>query len=269
MSDKPSFMADEHLPTRGQLRTWFIRRIQSLQSLDDAVAQTVRVLRETNQLANTVIVFTSDNGYLLGEHSYKGKILAFEQSIRVPLLIRGPGVPAGVNRTATVATIDLAPTFVALAGASPSVAMDGRSLLPILSHANGAGYQTLLVQAGPWHRRSRPGTRDDSSGWFFRGVRTAPLHLRPIRRVQGRAVRPPHRPLPAHQRRPTVAVQTSPRRVGAPPRRSRIVQRRGLQTNLPGAPAATVTRRLRGPTVPNSGQVASPPRGTALRSCGG
>lgn len=173
ISDKPGFIPHNHLPTRRQLRTWFVRRIQSLQSLDDAVAQLVEVLRASGQLKNTVIVFTSDNGYLLGEHSYKGKVLAYEQALRVPLLVRGPGIPAGVTREATVATVDLAPTFVALAAASPTVTMDGRSLLGILRRGTGSGYSTLLVQAGPRTGTPLAHTGTDPSGWLYRGVRTA------------------------------------------------------------------------------------------------
>jgi N-acetylglucosamine-6-sulfatase len=171
--DKPGFIPRSHLPTRHELRTLFVRRIQSLQSLDDAVAQLIKVLRATGQLKNTVIAFTSDNGYVLGEHSYRGKVLAYEQALRVPLLVRGPAIPAGVTRAATVATVDLAPTFVALADASPSVTMDGRSLLGILRQGTGRGYSTLLVQAGPRTGTPLAHTGTDPSGWFYRGVRTA------------------------------------------------------------------------------------------------
>jgi arylsulfatase A-like enzyme len=144
----------------------FTRRIQSLQSVDEAVARTVRVLRETGQLRNTVIVFTSDNGFLLGEHRWIGKDVPYEQSLQVPLVVRGPGLPRGVTRRDTVATVDLAPTFVDLADASPTVPLDGRSLLPLARHRAATGWQDLLIQNGP-----RLG-EGDGVGWSYRGVRT-------------------------------------------------------------------------------------------------
>ena len=63
-----------------------------------AVLPLLRVLRDTGELGNTTFVFTSDNGYLLGQYRYIGKRLVYEDSLRVPLLVRGPGVPAGSLR---------------------------------------------------------------------------------------------------------------------------------------------------------------------------
>lgn len=166
--DKPAYL-------RGLSASWqrtagfrenFTRRIQALQSVDEAVARTVRVLRATGQLRNTLIVFTSDNGYVLGEHRWVGKDVPYEQALQVPLVVRGPGLPRGVTRRDTVATVDLAPTFVSVAKARPTVALDGRSLLPVARHATASGWRNLLIQNGP-----RLG-EGNAAGWSYRGVRT-------------------------------------------------------------------------------------------------
>ena len=87
----------------------------------------------TGALDNTYIVFTSDNGYHLGEHGIPlGKQSPYDESLRVPLIVRGPGVPAGAVVDAMALNIDLAPTFAELAGASPADFVDGRSLVPLL-----------------------------------------------------------------------------------------------------------------------------------------
>jgi len=105
-------------------------RLESLLAVDEGVAAIVRALRDTDQLDDTVIAFTSDNGFLHGEHRVEsGKVFPYEASIRVPLVVRGPGVDAGATSDAIVANVDLAPTILALAHADPLRRMDGRSLV--------------------------------------------------------------------------------------------------------------------------------------------
>ena len=94
----------------------------------------VQALRDTNELENTFIFYTSDNGYHFGEHRIAGgKATPFEESIRFPLIVRGPGVPAGVSREELVSNVDLLPTFLDLIGNAPDPMVDGRSLLPLLA----------------------------------------------------------------------------------------------------------------------------------------
>ena len=93
----------------------------------------MKTLAQTHELRNTIVMFTSDNGFLFGEHRITaGKVFFYEPSIRVPLLVRGPGIPQGVTRDALVANIDLAPSILALAGATPLRVMDGQSFVPLL-----------------------------------------------------------------------------------------------------------------------------------------
>lgn len=141
-------------------------RLRALQAVDEGVERTVETLRSTGELANTLIIFVSDNGYLLGEHRYTGKVMPYEPALRVPFLMRGPGLPRGVERQRTGTLVDLAPTIAAAAHVVPGRAVDGRNLLPT-ARVGAPSWETLLIQAGPY----RP--RDEKWGWFYRGVRTA------------------------------------------------------------------------------------------------
>lgn len=91
-------------------------------------------LEATGEADNTVVVFVSDNGYLWGEHrQFFGKDAAFDESIRVPLIIRAPGLVGGPRQESRLAlNIDLAPTLAAMAGVTPSSPVDGVSLVPLL-----------------------------------------------------------------------------------------------------------------------------------------
>ena len=91
----------------------------------------VGALARTGRLDSTYILFTSDNGFFQGEHNIaKGKYLAYDPSSHVPLLIRGPGIPAGTVSDELVTNADLAPTILEATGATADRPMDGRSLLP-------------------------------------------------------------------------------------------------------------------------------------------
>jgi arylsulfatase A-like enzyme len=106
--------------------------LASMLAVDDLVGDVIDALAVAGKLDNTVILFTSDNGWFYGEHRLTGKELAYEESIRVPLLIRAPGYAAGATASQAVLNTDLAPTLAAFAGATPAGNVDGASLLPIL-----------------------------------------------------------------------------------------------------------------------------------------
>jgi len=125
-------------------------RLESLLAVDDAVAAIVNRLQQHGELANTLIIFTSDNGWLQGEHRIpRGKIYTYEESIRVPLVLRGPGVPAGGTNQAFVSNVDLAATILDAADAQPGIVIDGRSLLSIAQNPGQAAGRHLLVETGP------------------------------------------------------------------------------------------------------------------------
>src|SRR5207247_10195212 len=94
--------------------------LESLLAVEDAVGQIVNELTRTGKLNDTYIIFTSDNGFFHGEHRVQaGKVLLYEPSVRVPLLRRGPGVPAGRHRSQFVANTALPPTIAQAPGAHP------------------------------------------------------------------------------------------------------------------------------------------------------
>jgi N-acetylglucosamine-6-sulfatase len=135
IGDKPSNIRDgaPALSDRQieQLQLDYEGRAGSLLAVDDHVKELVAVLKRTNQLKNTMIVFLSDNGWMQGEHRVPGdKYLPYEESVRVPFILRGPGVPAGRVVRGQVANVDFAPTLVDVANARAGRTLDGVSLMP-------------------------------------------------------------------------------------------------------------------------------------------
>ena len=99
-----------------QLRTDYQGRAGAMMAVDDHVGKLVKTLRKTHQMHNTMIVFVSDNGWLQGQHRITGdKFLPFEESLRVPLIIRGPGIPAGRTIHGQVSNVDFASTLLDMA----------------------------------------------------------------------------------------------------------------------------------------------------------
>ena len=164
VSDKPSGIAatpplnEEEI---ADIDRRYRGRLESLLAVDEAVKRIVGRLRKANDLRRTYIFFTSDNGLLLGAHRLLFKNYIYEESTRVPLIVRGPGFPAGVVRDQNVSNVDLAPTITALTGTTPGLVMDGRSLLPAAQNPVAATARDVLfesevnggsvgVRSGPW-----------------------------------------------------------------------------------------------------------------------
>lgn len=149
VSDKPAGI--RALPritpkVRRTITTNYDKYLGSLLAVDDGVARIMKTLAQTHQLRNTIVMFTSDNGFLFGEHRITaGKVFFYEPSIRVPLIVRGPGIPQGVTRQALVANIDLAPSILDLAGATPLRVMDGQSFVPLLHSSKPAQPDRAIV----------------------------------------------------------------------------------------------------------------------------
>jgi len=122
-------------------------RLESILSVDEGVKAIVRALRANGELKNTVLMFTSDNGFFHGEHRIPtGKTRIYEESIRVPLMMRGPGIPLGVSVSDLVINADLAPTIVDVAEANPGLEMDGRPLIPVAQQPGIEQGRELLVE---------------------------------------------------------------------------------------------------------------------------
>ena len=106
-------------------------RLQALQSVDDMVNDTVALLKSLGILDNTFIIYTSDNGFHIGQHRLpQGKRCPYEEDVNVPMIIRGPGIPRGRTADFVTSHTDIAPSIVHWAGASSDIELDG-SPIPI------------------------------------------------------------------------------------------------------------------------------------------
>jgi len=145
------------------------RRMCSVTFVNDMIDAVVQALAETGRLDDTYILFTSDNGVLMGQH--RGRVAKdnfYEEVIRVPLMVRGPGVPQGtVDRMAL--TIDLAPTLVELAGLPVPDSVDGSSLAGFLRGKPPATWRTEVYVETFLGKQTEPdqqyGIR--TADWFY------------------------------------------------------------------------------------------------------
>ena len=150
VSDKPAAIRNKPPLSATQIAT--IQRkyrceLESLLSVDEGVKKVLQTLEADGELNNTLVIYTSDNGFFHGEHRIPdGKRNIYEESIRVPLLMRGPGIPAGVTIPDLAINADLAPTIVDLANATPGLEMDGRSLIPVTQKPGIERGRELLIE---------------------------------------------------------------------------------------------------------------------------
>jgi len=168
VSDKPWDGMFPRYQRTGFITRFWDQQLESLQQVDRTVGAFVRVLRLDGQLANTVFIFTTDNGILLGEHRLAiVKIWPYEESIRVPFVIGGAGIldPGRTNPDFAL-NIDIAPTIAQLAGVRPGLPEDGRSLVPLLRDQHPSWRTSFVVEylgkGGP----------DDKWVAPFEGIRT-------------------------------------------------------------------------------------------------
>ena len=160
------FIRDEHLAPwprpEDMIRQQTAHYYAMIEQIDDGVGRVIAALAKAGRLDRTIIVFAGDNGLALGSHGLMGKQSAYEHSLRVPMIIAGPGLAAGRKHEGLVAIHDIMPTLLDLAGIAIPEGVDGRSLKPVLT---GEGkvvrerlslsvyFDTLAVHAlreGPW-----------------------------------------------------------------------------------------------------------------------
>ncbi|VXB21609.1 sulfatase family protein [Nocardioides sp. AX2bis] len=137
VSDKPPFFSRLPELTTAEREALTIvtrQRAESIYVMDQQVGRLINTLKRTGEWSNTVFMFSSDNGYFLGEHRQRtGKSKSHEPSLRVPFLVTGPGLRTGETRYDPVTTVDATATILDAAGARPPVRPDGRSLLPTMT----------------------------------------------------------------------------------------------------------------------------------------
>jgi len=147
---------------------------RALLSVDDSVAEVMHDLAATGRLSNTMVVFMSDNGILFGEHRWQGKKVPYWQSTHVPFIVRFDPMTAaraGTVDDRMVENVDLAPTWAALAGVTPPIPQDGRSLVPLLDGRATSWRSAVLLQGfdAPGAAAYVPGYCgvETASGWVY------------------------------------------------------------------------------------------------------
>jgi N-acetylglucosamine-6-sulfatase len=181
ISDKPRWLRSYRKLGHAQLAAidaQYVRRVQSVQAVDRMVGRLRATLQQRGLARNTYFMFSSDNGYHMGEHRLMpGKTTAFDTDVRVPLIVVGPSVPSGSSDTALAENTDLAPTFEDLTGTPVPASVDGRSLVPRLRgerDANAPG-AILIEHHGPSLAKDDPDRPGPASGNppSYTAIRTA------------------------------------------------------------------------------------------------
>ncbi|HXG55650.1 MAG TPA: sulfatase [Vicinamibacterales bacterium] len=166
MADTPENYEGKPMWVRNQRNSWhgvdfpyhsdldiaeyYRRYAETLLAVDESVGRIVGLLRERKLLESTIVIFMGDNGFAFGEHGLIDKRTAYEESMRVPLLMAGGGLPAGRSVDHVVANIDIAPTILEAAGLAPPP-MDGRSALP-LARGEAVPWRDTLLYEYYWER---------------------------------------------------------------------------------------------------------------------
>jgi arylsulfatase A-like enzyme len=163
ISDKPSWLEEVEPLQQDDIHDidkLYRKRLESMLSVDDMVDSLIRALEDAGRLDDTFIFFTSDNGFEQGQHRLKqGKRTPYEESVHVPLFVRGPGVPAGSKVDKLVVNTDFAPTFADLAGGQYQ--SDGRSLVPLL-HGDDSSWRSSVLLEGFANDYTGPGRAANS-----------------------------------------------------------------------------------------------------------
>lgn len=159
---RPNYGAPEHKPAlqrpipglpplgpeTGSSDEVILNRLRMLAAVDESVGEVFKALEAAGQLDRTLIIFTSDHGYFYGEHGLSvERRLAYEEGIRIPLLLRHPPlIKAGTRRNQMVLTLDVAPTLLELAGAPVPPGLHGKSLVPLFSTNAPTWRDSFLVE---------------------------------------------------------------------------------------------------------------------------
>lgn len=168
-------------------------RLESLLAVDEAVAAITNELAVRGVLDNTYIFFTSDNGFMQGQHRlHQGKFVAYDPSSRVPLLVRGPGIAPGVFPNEMVTNVDLVATILDIADASPGITIDGRSYLPFAQNPQSRTERPILFETGRAIALADPaGASAAGKGKKKSGIYVKNLDLDRTAQLSGRVIKPP------------------------------------------------------------------------------
>lgn len=160
------------------------QRAESLSVVDESVDRIMRALKRSGELRRTLVVFTSDNGFFLGERRVRhGKSHPYAPSGRVPLLVRGPDIPRGQVREDPYLSIDHAPTLAEAAGVAPAYEVDGLSLLSVARGGDRGWVRPVLAESAPQAGEAQPAVRGiRTDRYFYTRWQDGPEELFDVRR---------------------------------------------------------------------------------------
>jgi len=163
--DPPAGLAGDAL-LKWKYRRFMQDYLACVQGVDDSIGRLLDFLDESGLAKDTIVIYTTDNGWFMGEHGLYDKRFIYEPGLRTPLIARGPGVKPGIDAPQFVVNVDLAPTFLDLAGVPVPEWMQGRSLVPLLRGEWPADWRTSVY----YRYYHDPGHHDTRAHY---GVRTA------------------------------------------------------------------------------------------------
>ena len=162
---------DSSAYTHVSYQRYLKKYLRTVRGLDDNVGRLIDHLKETGEFDNTIIIYTSDQGFMLGEHDYIDKRWMYEESLRVPFIVRYPEyVDEGTVSDAIINNVDFAPTLLDMAGVSKPGFMQGDSFLPILK-----GQQPEDWKTATYYRYWMHMTHHDNPAHY--GIRTKDYKL--------------------------------------------------------------------------------------------
>ncbi len=172
---KREFTGDIAHDTRFAYQAYLRNYLRLVTTLDENVGRVLDYLDKSGLAKSTIVVYTSDNGYFLGEHGFYNKMWMYEEGFHIPLIVRMPGGRSGTVNEDMVSMLDLAPTVLDLAGGNVPTDIQGGSVKPLL-----AGTSTVWRDAFYYHYYGVAG-RPDSRNWIgyheIMGVRTKTAKL--------------------------------------------------------------------------------------------
>jgi N-acetylglucosamine-6-sulfatase len=146
VSDKPAWVRALPLRSKSSMDAKQRLAAETLLAVDESIKGIMGKLIERGQLDNTVFIFMTDNGFSFGAHRWVKKMCVYEECVRTPLLIRYPGIADNRTETRLVSSVDIAPTLAGLAQVSPTLKVDGRSLVPLLNGTATEWRSSLLLE---------------------------------------------------------------------------------------------------------------------------
>lgn len=172
VSDKPGWLQDSVAETG--LRSYPVRlethRVEALLSVNDTVRHLMATLKALHETRRTIVVFTSDNGYLLEEHNLTGKNKAYHESVQVPLVVRGPGFRGGVEAGATVSLADVTATIRRSAGVTRAHGADGLPLQDVLADPTSFARRPVEIEGSVASYPHPDRLETDAIGRFYTGA---------------------------------------------------------------------------------------------------